>query len=177
LTEFRHVKGLRELGEQLRLVPAEIEGKLMRPALRQGGKVFEREIEQRIPVVRRSDGSSGELRDSVRTTTTSKNGVVAAHTWMGNAKAWYAHLIEFTGAAPHDIKPKNRASLFFAGLMREIVHHPGFRPRPIMRPVMDSQAGAAVVAVGEYLRRRLASLKLRSAYGTARTSEDIVDVS
>jgi HK97 gp10 family phage protein len=177
MTELKHVNGLKELQQQLNRLPAQLEAQVMRAGMRAGGKVFEAEIKAKIPVVRRSDGTAGQLRDSVRTTTTSKGGVVAAHVRMGNAKAWYARLIEFSGAAPHEIRPKGHKSLLIAGILRRVVHHPGFAPRPIMRPAMDSRAGAAVVAVGEYVRKRLGSLKLRTGYGTARTTEEIVDVS
>jgi len=35
--------------------------------------------------------------------------------------------------------------------------HPGVMPKPFMRPALDAQSGAAVLAVGEYIKKRLAT--------------------
>lgn len=176
MSQFVHVKGLAALQAQLDKLPATLEANVMRGGMRAGGKVLEREIELHVPEVLRSSGKSGELKASVRTTTSSKKGVVSAFVKMGDEKAYWWRWFEF-GTAAHDIKPKSRASLFVAGLLREIVHHPGAKPRPVMRSAMDSKAGAALVAVGEYVRNRLAGAKLSTQYGTERTAEDIQDVS
>ena len=85
----------------------------------------------------------------------------------GNNKAWYAHLIEFgTGSfyagkgskskrKPYEIKPKSRKSLFFAGLMKETVTHPGIHPSPFMRTAFDSKAAASIKAFADYMTKRI----------------------
>ncbi len=45
-------------------------------------------------------------------------------------------------------------NVFVAGVLRQLVHHPGARPKPFMRPAFDSKAQAALEATGEYLRKR-----------------------
>jgi hypothetical protein len=73
------------------------------------------------------------------------------------ADVWYAHMIEFTGARPHDIKAKKAISLFIAGIFGKIVHHPGFKAHAFMRPALDGQAQSAIVAAGNYIKNRLAT--------------------
>ena len=63
-------------------------------------------------------------------------------------------MVEF-GTARHWIKPKNRKSLFFAGMAREVVDHPGARARPFLRPAFDSHAATAMEAMADYIRNRL----------------------
>jgi len=62
--------------------------------------------------------------------------------------------VEF-GTARHLIKPKSRKSLFLAGLAKEIVKHPGAKPRPYMRPAFDAAHRAALDALADYMRTRL----------------------
>jgi HK97 gp10 family phage protein len=99
---------------------------------------------------------TGELRKSIRVSmrVLSKAGWVNAQIKAGGKKAWYARLVEF-GTARHWIKPKNRKSLFFAGLAREIVDHPGARPKPFMRPAFDAKAQVAIEEMANYIRQRL----------------------
>jgi len=73
----------------------------------------------------------------------------------GGKKAFYAHMVEF-GTARHFIKPKKRKSLFFAGIAREVVDHPGTSPKPFMRPALDNSQREAVDAAAAYIRARLA---------------------
>ena len=37
-----------------------------------------------------------------------------------------------------------------------VVQHPGIAPRPFMRPALDGQGKNAIVATGEYVKKRLA---------------------
>jgi HK97 gp10 family phage protein len=166
VTEFVHVKGLKELQAQLDKLPANIEANILRGALRDGAKVMEADVKARVPVGlpsaenQRLYGSyTGALRDSVRITTRrSKNGRVSASVRAGSDKAWYWRFVEF-GTAAHWIKPKERQSLFLAGLAKEVVWHPGARPQPFMRVSYDVNAAAAIAAVGEGVRTRLAKVK------------------
>ena len=85
----------------------------------------------------------------------------------GNKEAWYAHLIEFgTGSfyaghgttskkQPYEIRPKNRKSLFFAGVMRDVIIHPGIKPQSFMRSAFDVNSDRAVLAFADYIRVRL----------------------
>ena len=96
-----------------------------------------------------------------------KYGWVRANLIAGNKEAWYAHLIEFgtgsyytgTGSKskkqPYEIRPKNKKSLFFAGVMREVIVHPGIKPQSFMRSAFDSSSDQAIRAFADYIRTRL----------------------
>jgi HK97 gp10 family phage protein len=144
-----HVSGLSELDKLLKELPAKVERNILRGAMRAGAKVFEGRAKQLVPV------RSGQLRDSIKVSTRSKRGRVSATVRAGGKKAFYAHMVEF-GTARHFIKPRKRKSLFFAGLAREVVDHPGSAPRPFMRPALDGGQAEAVNAAADYIRKRLA---------------------
>lgn len=158
------IGGLSELQDYLDQLPVNIEKKICRGALRAGQKVVADFARQMAPVAppnaenqRLYGGYAGALRDSIRVTTRSRRGRVTATVKAGDATAYYANMVEF-GTAAHFIKHRNAKSLFFAGLFREGVDHPGAQKRPFMRPALDYAAmedGPALQAVVAYLRTRI----------------------
>ena len=142
------IEGLEALYKQLQELPAKIEQNVMRGALRAGQKTFLERARAGVPV------KSGDLRNSLRIKTSSRRGHVTATLIAGDKKAFYAHMVE-RGTAAHFIKPKKRKSLFFAGLAREVVHHPGAQKKPFMRPAFDQGNREALEATAEYIRDRL----------------------
>ena len=147
------VTGLAELQKFLDALPAKMEKNILRGAMRAGSKVQLARAKELVPV-ETAGKHPGALRDSLRITTSARGGVVKATVKAGNKKAYYAHMVEF-GTAAHFIKPKNKKSLFFAGIAREVIDHPGAKPKPFMRPALDATVTAAVAAVGAYIRSRL----------------------
>lgn len=154
-------KGWAELQKALDTVPVKMEVNVLRGALRAGTKVQLAAARRGVPVAApnaenaRLYGSyAGALRDSLKISTRSRRGVVTAVLRVGNKMAYYAHMVEF-GTLAHFIKPVARKSLFIAGLFKEVVAHPGAKKHPFLRPAMDSTTGAALAAVGAYIRRRL----------------------
>lgn len=157
------ISGLADLQKMLDSLPGKIEGNLMRGALRAGTKVMADEAKARVPVLH------SDLKKSIRVSFKSRSkkfGWVRMHLIAGNKKAWYAHLIEFgtasfyegsgrTVGAPYEIKPKTKKSLFFGGVAREKVVHPGIKPQPFMRRTFDTKQGEAVQTMADYLRRRI----------------------
>ena len=98
----------------------------------------------------------GALRDSIHTTVTEKNGrvlasIIAGGKTPGGADIHYAHLIEFSGAAPHVIKGRNGGSISFGGRSFKAVNHPGMRARPFMRPALDANEVAAVGEIDQQI--------------------------
>ena len=142
------VTGLAELQAFLDQLPAKVEANIMRAALRQGANVVKAEAMANVPV------KSGLLKAGLKVSTKSRRGVVTAIVKAGGKHAYLARWIEY-GTAAHFIKPKNARSLFWAGLMRDGVHHPGSAPKPFLRPALESQAQAALLAVGEAIKKRL----------------------
>lgn len=144
------VKGLSDLQKLLDTLPAKIEANIMRGALRAGMKPIQAAAKLNVSVV------SGELRDGLKISTAKKDGKVIARLRATGKHGYVANWVEF-GTSPHTITAKNRKGLSFGGLFFQSVDHPGARPKPFMRPALDSQAQTALVASGEYVKSRLAS--------------------
>jgi len=149
-----NVKGLADLQRFLDQLPAKMEANVMRGALRAAAKPIKEEAQSMAKPIK-----SGALRDSIRVSgrIDAHNGKVTASVKAGGKKngadVFYAHFIEF-GTKPHSLKKgANRDS----GKYQDVKHHPGISSRPFMRPALDAQAGAAVEAAGEYIKKRLAT--------------------
>lgn len=164
MSEFA-ITGLAELQKALDQLPEKLQKNVLRGALRQGAKVQMARARELVPVADPSGGNkadykgyAGALRDSLRISTKAKAGVITARVTAGTSKTnklpYYAIMVE-RGTAAHYIKPKTRKSLFFAGLAREVIHHPGAKKKPFMRPALDGTVQAAVGAVAAYIRKKL----------------------
>lgn len=181
-----NVTGLKELDAILKTLPAKVEGNVMRGALRAGQTVMLKGAQAELMSLGAVD--SGELLRSLRirqAVRSKRFGWVRMNLIAGNAKAWYAHLVEwgtasfYTGRGrsvrrPYVISAKdsegkrfgdrekrraNRGSeaqaLYFQGMMVEKVVHPGAKPKPFMRRAADKYSQAAIDAVAAYLRKRV----------------------
>lgn len=160
MTEI-NVKGLAELQALLDSLPLKIEVNVVRGALRAGAKIIADEAKRLCPVsapspanAKRYGATAGALRDSIRVSMRSHRGRIRATIKAGNKIAYYAHMVEY-GTARHWIKPKNRKSLFIAGLFKEVVNHPGAEKHPFMRPAIDGKVEEAVQAVADYMKNRI----------------------
>ena len=160
------IKGLKELNNLLNKLPDKIAKKPLQNALRAGGNVVVKAAKAKAPV------DTGLLRDSI-SVRKSKEKTGAVHYQVGvyqktgKKRPFYAHMIEFgTGAyysgtggkslrAPYEIVPKKAGSLFFGGLFRESIIHPGIRPAPFMRPAVDNYTDAALDSVVNYMQKRI----------------------
>lgn len=142
------VVGGRELDDLLRTLAPKIQKNVQRTALRAGAAVYLREVQQRIPV------ASGQLRASARITSRAQGASVSASVKVGNAVAWYAHLVEFRTRA-HVIRSAPGGALRFGGVATQRVDHPGTRAQPFMRPAADAGFSEAIRAYTAKLRQRL----------------------
>lgn len=144
-----HVKGLAELQKFLDQVPAKMEKNIMRGGLRAGMKVV-------LPVAKNNIHSvSGELARGLKIRTNGRGGKVWASLSARGKHGYIAKFLEY-GTRAHRIVGKVGSALNVKGQMVRAVEHPGINPKPFLRPAMDSQAGAAVVAMGNYIKNRLA---------------------
>jgi HK97 gp10 family phage protein len=147
-----HIEGLSELNDFMQQLPALVERKLLRGALRAGQKVTLDLAKAGVHNI------SGDLAASLRVSTSARGGTVHAKLKAGNKKAFYARWVEF-GTAAHYIKPKNGKSVVFAGIFREGVQHPGSKKNPFMRPALDQSAqenSASFQAIVGYIQSKLA---------------------
>jgi HK97 gp10 family phage protein len=145
-----HVTGLAELQAFLDTLPVKLEKNILRAAMRAGANVVREVAQANVPV------KSGALRDSLSAkkgiSTNIRGGIVTAKV---RTKIFYAKWVEY-GTRPHTITAKDRKWLSFGGLFFQSVNHPGIvHPKAFMRPALDSQASAAVIAVGEKIKSRL----------------------
>lgn len=139
------VTGLAELQKMLDSLPAKLEANVMRGALRAGMKVVMEDVKNNAPV------DSGELKSGLKIGTKSRRGLVTASIKATGKHGYLAPFIEF-GTRPHSIKKGAKLS---SGKYQDGVLNPGLSPKPFMRPALDSQANAAVIATGNYIKARL----------------------
>lgn len=140
------VKGLADIQALLNTLPAKLEANLMRAALRAAAKPVLESAKENVAV------ASGELRDGLKISTRRRGGTVSATVKASGPHAHIAPWIEY-GTQPHIIP----GPLSFGGIVISAAQHPGTSARPFMRPAMDANVQAAVMAAGEYLKRKLES--------------------
>jgi HK97 gp10 family phage protein len=155
------VDGLSELNDLLTTLPAAIQNKVMRGALRAGQKVIMDTAKGLVPVgvpsmenIRLYGAYMGALRDSIKIGTRTSDGKIVCTIRAGNAKAFYASWVEF-GTKAHVIKAQNGGKLFFGGRYIDKIDHPGAKRVPFMRQAFDAQHRAALDAVVSYLGTRI----------------------
>lgn len=178
-----HITGLADLQKMLDTLPAKLEANVMRGALRAGAKVISTEAKRLVPVhsgaLRDSIRVSAKIKggrviasvkagskETKKTVTTKPGGGIS----VGYQNPFYAHFVEF-GTAAHFVKsekkkdfvlvPNKRASSGFAkrlSITSQIGKmHPGAKAHPFMRPALDARAQDAIVAAGEYIKKRLST--------------------
>jgi hypothetical protein len=146
-----NVKGLSELQALLNQLPEKLEKNVLRGGLRAGANVIKPLAQANVHSI------SGELAKGLKISTKAQGGRVTATLKSTGKHAFIGHMLEFTGAAPHIILPKIKEALEIGGNVVMAVHHPGFHAKPWMRPALDAGASDAVVAVGNYVKNRLAT--------------------
>lgn len=163
MADALQIQGLAALKKQLDTLPAKIEANVMRGAMRAGLRVIQQGAQAEMPVRTGALAKSLRIRAKRRSV---KYGWVRLELVAGNKTAWYSHLVEYgtasyyTGSGrtvgkPYEIRPAGAKSLFFAGLARDLVVHPGAKPQPFMRPAFDKYAEPAMAAVVQYLQTRI----------------------
>lgn len=145
-----HVTGLKELGQFLDTLPEKLRKNVVRGALRKGMN------EVKPVAVAGVHSISGLLAAGLKVGTRARGGTVYATLKATGKHAYIARWVEY-GTAAHTITAKDRKALSLGGVFFQSVQHPGARPKPFLRPALDQQANAAVVAAAEYMRERLAT--------------------
>ena len=148
MSDIKKFKGGAELQAFLDQLPAKIERNIMRSAMRDGAKVLHAEIKSNAPE------DTGELRDGLKISTRAKGGKVRASVKAKGKHGFLAPWFEY-GTRAHQIGGRKGQTLAFAGGVYKSVEHPGMRPRPFMRPALDTKGGEAIAAVGAGIKKRL----------------------
>lgn len=147
-----HVKGLADLQRFLDQLPEKMERNVVRGAFRHAMRGVV------LPAARGNiNNVSGELARSLKVGSRASRGEVKAYV---STRVFYARFVEY-GTKPHTIRARDGGALSFGGGFVESVEHPGARPAGggmgFMRAALDSQAAAAVLAAGQYMKQRLAT--------------------
>ena len=150
----------------LQQLPAALEKNVLRGAARAAANVVADEARQRC--------ISSEVRDSIKVAGSSKDGRIIAKVQTKGEGAYIAPWLEY-GTRPHFIsvsdadrggrsikrlnKEVREGSLTIGGrFVGPVVHHPGARPHPFLRPALDTKEGEAVAAAQSYITMRLAGV-------------------
>jgi HK97 gp10 family phage protein len=145
------------LGKALSEFAPKFQKNVLRGALRAGMKPVRTQARANVTK------QSGALARGLKVSTNSRGTMVYSKLKTSGKHDYVARFIEF-GTARHWISSKKGKMLRIAGVngdgnsfvvFKDRVDHPGARPLPFMRPALDAQAEAAVVATGEYIRGRL----------------------
>lgn len=147
------VKGLSDLLLYLSDSPVNMH-RGVRVGLYVGAKLIEVEAKSNCPV------EHGSLRDSIRVKIKEADNVIVSTIAAGGKIAdgsyiKYAHLVEFSGAAPHIIQAAAGKSLAFAGKEFQSVNHPGMKAKPFLRPALDANEVAAIGALDQEIESAL----------------------
>lgn len=159
MEETRNVQGLAELSKRLNDLPAKMEAKILRGALRASAKVMLDAAKARVPYTRSAMAERyGHIRDTMRITTRMRKGVLTASVKTGKDQFW-AIMVE-RGTEAHTITARTSRGLRVGGggvsvVYRTSVAHPGAKPRPFMRPAFDASADAALTVFAQHIEKKL----------------------
>lgn len=149
MADQRYVKGVPELKTFMANFPERM-ADITRGGLEAGMNVVKPVAQSNIHSV------SGALANGLKVGTRQTGNTVIAYLRATGPEAFKAKFVEF-GTNAHKIASKVAAALSFNGRFVKSVAHPGAKPHPFLRPALDSQAGPAVAAAAEYMKKRLAS--------------------
>jgi HK97 gp10 family phage protein len=143
MTEI-NVTGLKELAQFLDELPAKLQNNVMRGAMRAGLKPVLAEAKYGAAF------ATGEMRDGLKISTANKSGKVIGSIKAKGPHGFLANFVEYgTGA--------NRTKPLLSPRRKWPANRRGQPARPFMRPALDGQAEAAVIAAAEYIKDRLAT--------------------
>lgn len=112
------IKGLGELRDQLKALPGKTRARIAKKALKEAAELIRQEVVARTP---RKDGF---LQASIKTKVSVSAKREQAQITAGDARAWYAHLIEYGfvhtghGRKKSDRKPTSRGRVEGKAFMR-----------------------------------------------------------
>lgn len=165
-------QGLSELYAALQEFPVRFERNIMRGGLRAGVNVFRDEARNFV-------SDKKDLARSIKSSTDVRRGVGIAKVRAGDAKAFYAHMLEFGTASyyvgsgksvrrPYKIgatkkgkvstekrKPLSFPSRTGSRIARASAIHPGIRPIGYMRRAFDGYQRQAIEAMQKYIHDRI----------------------
>lgn len=122
--------------------------KSVKGAIRAGGKVIRADAEQRAAALSKKPGRKTTLRVRMR------KGVAVASIFPAKGHAELRLLEYGTGAGLRKVKDPMHPFKFMSGthvIHAWIIHHPGTKAKPWLRPAVDAKANEAIEAAGDSL--------------------------
>ena len=98
---------------------------------------------------------TGTLKAGLKISTNRRRGQVSAKVKATGKHAYIAPWLEY-GTGAHRIVSRGKG-LLFGGMFAKSVEHQGIEPRRFMRTALDSRSGEALLAVGNAIKKRLAT--------------------
>lgn len=148
-----HMKGFAELNAYLTALPDNMQRNAVSAGLRAAARVVRDEARRNAP--RDSGATIKNIRiGSVRRDRGSQ--VYSISVRVTGKESYYAYFQEY-GVARHVIMKKQRAANKIGDeFVSGVIDHPGHAPRPFMRPALDSQQDAVLLAmrdrIGDWLK-------------------------
>lgn len=142
------IKNMDALSRALQQFPLRVQQNAAKRAVRQGVNVLRDEARVRVPK------KSGKLASSIKTTVSTQGNVTVGRVRLKGKHAYLGRFIEF-GVAAHFIRAGAKkggtddpgALKIDGNYVTGTILHPGFAPRPFMRPALDSKGSEAADAV------------------------------
>jgi HK97 gp10 family phage protein len=156
---YEYVHGVENELQKLAELPAKIEANVTRGAVRAAARVVQLAAIARAPVgsgLNKWKSSPVHLRDTIRISSSVKQGVASAIVKVGNPKkgVFYEAMV-LGGTRAHLIKAKLHGWLSFGGLVRQVVQHPGARAQPFMAQADAASRETALKAAFDYADDKL----------------------
>jgi HK97 gp10 family phage protein len=146
------ITGGKQVHDLLQQLPVEVETKIMRNALSAGVRVYRDEARNQVA----DTTDTGLLRKAIKTSRNTKRGRVIAKVKLKGKHSYAGLFLEF-GVAAHAITVRDAEGSLKIGknFVGAEVMHPGFSPKPFLRPSFDLKSKDAVNAVGAYIGKYL----------------------
>lgn len=153
-----HIKNMDALTRALMQFPLRVQQNAAKRAMRQGANVIRDEARLKAPK------KSGKLAASIKTSVNTSGNLTVAKVRLRGDHAYLGRFIEY-GVAAHFISAgakkgdtistrggKGRKTMKIGGdYVTGTILHPGFSPRPFMRPALDAKRSDATDAVRQVL--------------------------
>jgi HK97 gp10 family phage protein len=145
------IQGLAELDAELKKFPMELQRKALGQMVGAGAKIVKDAATQNFMNVAKTlnldpDEKYWSLKNIVTRRMKKKDKGKSTLTY--GVKAQYPAFYLETGIRPHTITAKKAKSLGNKGQFGKSVQHPGYAPRPFLRPALDNNVQRVINAMG-----------------------------
>jgi len=145
------IKGLKELDEELKKFPIELQKKALGSIVAAGGRIVkDAALNNFMNVAKTMNLDKNEKHWSLKNIVLRrmKRKDRGKSTLTYGIRAQYPAFYLETGTTPHTITARKAKSLGDKGQFGKSVEHPGYAARPFLRPALDNNVSRVVNAMG-----------------------------